>query len=126
LCYSFLIVCPDVVYDCMHYAYGFLASCKHVRLSTVFFRSLHHTMLPSYMREMKKYHLAHHYKNFELGFGVTSCVLLFQRCHSSDCLIVLLQARYGTLSLTPRSPFERFSNHYTLFFVIYDGPHSCI
>lgn len=24
------------------------------------------------MREMKKYHLAHHYKNFELGFGVTS------------------------------------------------------
>jgi hypothetical protein len=24
------------------------------------------------MREMKKYHLAHHYKNFELGYGVTS------------------------------------------------------
>ncbi|KAH7105184.1 oxidoreductase [Auriculariales sp. MPI-PUGE-AT-0066] len=42
-----------VVYDCMHYA-------------------LHHTQLPQYMRDMKKYHLAHHYKNFELGFGVTS------------------------------------------------------
>ncbi|KAI9568120.1 hypothetical protein HD554DRAFT_821763 [Boletus coccyginus] len=42
-----------VLYDCMHYA-------------------LHHTRLPAYMREMKKYHLAHHYKNFELGFGVTS------------------------------------------------------
>ncbi|TFY57580.1 hypothetical protein EVG20_g8489 [Dentipellis fragilis] len=42
-----------VVYDCMHYA-------------------MHHTKLPTYMREMKKYHLAHHYKNFELGFGVTS------------------------------------------------------
>ncbi|KAJ8483137.1 hypothetical protein ONZ45_g14714 [Pleurotus djamor] len=42
-----------VLYDCMHYA-------------------LHHTKLPQYMREMKKYHLAHHYKNFELGFGVTS------------------------------------------------------
>ncbi|KXN89147.1 Ceramide very long chain fatty acid hydroxylase SCS7 [Leucoagaricus sp. SymC.cos] len=42
-----------VLYDCMHYA-------------------LHHTKLPAYMREMKKYHLAHHYKNFELGFGVTS------------------------------------------------------
>jgi hypothetical protein len=27
------------------------------------------------MREMKKYHLAHHYKNFELGFGVTSAYL---------------------------------------------------
>ena len=39
----------DVIYDCMHYA-------------------LHHTKLPEYMREMKKYHLAHHYKNFELGF----------------------------------------------------------
>jgi len=42
-----------ILYDCMHYA-------------------LHHTRLPNYMREMKKYHLAHHYKNFELGFGVTS------------------------------------------------------
>ncbi|RXW20173.1 hypothetical protein EST38_g5680 [Candolleomyces aberdarensis] len=42
-----------VLYDCMHYA-------------------LHHTKLPQYMRDMKKYHLAHHYKNFELGFGVTS------------------------------------------------------
>ncbi|KAH7926255.1 Inositolphosphorylceramide-B hydroxylase [Leucogyrophana mollusca] len=42
-----------ILYDCMHYA-------------------LHHTMLPAYLRHMKKYHLAHHYKNFELGFGVTS------------------------------------------------------
>jgi len=25
---------------------------------------------------MKKYHLAHHYKNFELGYGVTSEALL--------------------------------------------------
>ncbi|KAJ3721041.1 oxidoreductase [Lentinula raphanica] len=44
-----------VLYDCMHYA-------------------LHHTQLPAYMKEMKKYHLAHHYKNFDLGFGVTSKV----------------------------------------------------
>jgi sterol desaturase/sphingolipid hydroxylase (fatty acid hydroxylase superfamily) len=28
--------------------------------------------LPSYWRELKKYHLAHHYKNYELGYGVTS------------------------------------------------------
>ncbi|GLB39152.1 putative ceramide hydroxylase involved in the alpha-hydroxylation of sphingolipid-associated very long chain fatty acids [Lyophyllum shimeji] len=42
-----------ILYDCMHYA-------------------LHHTKLPAYFREMKKYHLAHHYKNFDLGFGVTS------------------------------------------------------
>ncbi|KIP09755.1 hypothetical protein PHLGIDRAFT_102296 [Phlebiopsis gigantea 11061_1 CR5-6] len=44
-----------VLYDCMHYA-------------------MHHTRLPTYLREMKKYHLAHHYKNFDLGFGVTSKV----------------------------------------------------
>ncbi|KAJ3825197.1 hypothetical protein EV361DRAFT_891207 [Lentinula raphanica] len=42
-----------VLYDCMHYA-------------------LHHSQLPAYLKEMKKYHLAHHYKNFDLGFGVTS------------------------------------------------------
>ncbi|ESK96363.1 inositolphosphorylceramide-b c-26 hydroxylase [Moniliophthora roreri MCA 2997] len=44
-----------VLYDCMHYA-------------------LHHTQLPAYLKEMKKYHLGHHYKNYELGFGVTSKV----------------------------------------------------
>ncbi|SAM84347.1 probable SCS7-required for hydroxylation of ceramide [Ustilago bromivora] len=44
-----------VVYDCMHYA-------------------MHHTKLPQYMKSMKQYHLEHHYKNFELGFGVTSKV----------------------------------------------------
>ncbi|CAI8492651.1 unnamed protein product [Hanseniaspora opuntiae] len=33
---------------------------------------LHHKQLPSYMQKLKKYHLEHHYKNYELGFGVTS------------------------------------------------------
>ncbi|EOR04120.1 hypothetical protein E3P92_00063 [Wallemia ichthyophaga] len=42
-----------VLYDCMHYA-------------------LHHTRLPNYLKQMKSYHLKHHYGNFELGFGVTS------------------------------------------------------
>ncbi|KAK4938322.1 fatty acid alpha-hydroxylase [Elasticomyces elasticus] len=42
-----------ICYDCTHYW-------------------LHHHQLPSYVRELKKYHLAHHYQNFELGFGVTS------------------------------------------------------
>ncbi|KAK0211526.1 oxidoreductase [Armillaria fumosa] len=42
-----------VVYDCMHYA-------------------LHHTNLPAYLKELKRYHLGHHYKNYELAFGVTS------------------------------------------------------
>lgn len=48
-----LTTVTDILYDCMHYA-------------------LHHTKLPQYLAEMKKYHLAHHYKNYELGFGVTS------------------------------------------------------
>jgi hypothetical protein len=49
---------------------------------------LHHSKLPAYMREMKKYHLAHHYKNFDLGFGVTS----------TFCLIIKLVLK--TLFLT--------------------------
>ncbi|KAJ3745242.1 inositolphosphorylceramide-B C-26 hydroxylase, partial [Lentinula raphanica] len=36
------------------------------------FHRLHHSQLPAYLKEMKRYHLAHHYKNFDLGFGVTS------------------------------------------------------
>ncbi|KIY45038.1 oxidoreductase [Fistulina hepatica ATCC 64428] len=42
-----------VGYDCMHYA-------------------LHHSKLPGYLADMKRYHLGHHYKNYELAFGVTS------------------------------------------------------
>lgn len=37
-----------ICYDCTHYW-------------------LHHKQLPQYVRELKKYHLAHHYQNFELG-----------------------------------------------------------
>jgi hypothetical protein len=66
-------ISPDVLYDCMHYAY--VAYIIHyLPVHEMPFDRLHHTTLPKYMREMKKYHLAHHYKNFELGFGVTSCV----------------------------------------------------
>jgi 4-hydroxysphinganine ceramide fatty acyl 2-hydroxylase len=50
ICGAFL---SYVGYDMMHYA-------------------LHHTKLPAYIKEMKKYHLEHHYKNYEQGFGVTS------------------------------------------------------
>jgi 4-hydroxysphinganine ceramide fatty acyl 2-hydroxylase len=58
----------DVLYDCMHYA-------------------LHHSRLPEYMRKMKKYHLAHHYKNFELGFGVTSECFHLQLGSMSDFVV---------------------------------------
>ncbi|KAJ5765007.1 hypothetical protein N7520_004566 [Penicillium odoratum] len=33
---------------------------------------LHHRNLPMYYKELKKYHLQHHYADFENGFGVTS------------------------------------------------------
>ncbi|MCJ1271438.1 fatty acid alpha-hydroxylase [Lobaria immixta] len=33
---------------------------------------LHHKTLPSFYQDLKKYHLQHHYKDFENGFGVTS------------------------------------------------------
>ncbi|KAI9753444.1 MAG: ATP-dependent RNA helicase dbp6 [Chaenotheca gracillima] len=33
---------------------------------------LHHRQLPAYYRELKKYHLQHHFADYENGFGVTS------------------------------------------------------
>jgi hypothetical protein len=45
------------------------------------------------MKEMKKYHLAHHYKNFELGYGVTSEDLLTHKVKFSTHLFV--QAKFG-------------------------------
>lgn len=43
-----------VLYDCTHYY-------------------LHHARVFKYhFREMKKYHMAHHYKNYESGYGITS------------------------------------------------------
>jgi 4-hydroxysphinganine ceramide fatty acyl 2-hydroxylase len=33
---------------------------------------LHHKSLPSYYRELKKYHLQHHFADYQKGFGVTS------------------------------------------------------
>lgn len=33
---------------------------------------LHHRNLPSYYRELKRYHLQHHFADYENGFGVTS------------------------------------------------------
>jgi hypothetical protein len=53
---------------------------------------MHHTKLPAYLREQKKYHLAHHYKNFELGFGVTSMARFSQ-------VIVLSLTYYSRQSL---------------------------
>lgn len=45
-----------ILYDLMHYA-------------------LHHTKLPQYMAEMKRYHLAHHYKSELAWLGLVSVLL---------------------------------------------------
>lgn len=33
---------------------------------------LHHSRMPPFYRKLKKYHLEHHYKNYQLGFGVSN------------------------------------------------------
>lgn len=33
---------------------------------------LTHSSLPSYYKELKKYHLQHHFSDYQKGFGVTS------------------------------------------------------
>ena len=33
---------------------------------------VHHSKMPPFMRKLKQYHLEHHYKNYSLGFGVSS------------------------------------------------------
>ena len=56
------------------------------------------------MKEMKKYHLAHHYKNFELGYGVTSEASLEPL--ALQMLISFFQARFGIMSSTLFSPYK--------------------
>ena len=45
-----------ILYDLTHYA-------------------LHHAPLPKVFQPLKRHHLAHHYQNFSLGFGITNRVL---------------------------------------------------
>lgn len=53
---------------CVGFSGGFLGYIMY----DVTHYSLHHVKLPSYIQKLKKYHLEHHYKNYRLGFGVTS------------------------------------------------------
>ncbi len=90
------ILLVDVIYDTMHYAYAFFILTAGSSLNDRY-SSMHHTKLPAYLREQKKYHLANHYKNFELGFGVTSMSFLGVVALSSN---VGFQAKFGTTCLT--------------------------
>lgn len=71
LCYPFyklvFSIFPYYV-ACSGFAGGFLGYI----LYDVCHYSLHHKRLPSYIQKLKNYHLEHHYKNYRLGFGVTS------------------------------------------------------
>lgn len=58
-----------ICYDLTHY---FLHHRKYVVRSRKRIRTLINSSLPSYYRELKKYHLQHHFADFENGFGVTS------------------------------------------------------
>ncbi|OBA26758.1 Inositolphosphorylceramide-B hydroxylase [Hanseniaspora valbyensis NRRL Y-1626] len=71
LCYPF----HKVVFAVLPYNWacaGFAGGMFGYTLYDMTHYFLHHKRLPSYMRKLKKYHLEHHYKNYELGFGVTS------------------------------------------------------
>jgi 4-hydroxysphinganine ceramide fatty acyl 2-hydroxylase len=54
-----------IMYDLTHY---FLHHHRYLPSSWAVIT----VSLPSYYKELKRYHLAHHYKNFELGYGVSS------------------------------------------------------
>ena len=92
--------------------------------SMTIYDRLHHTKLPEYMRNMKKYHLAHHYKNFELGFGVTSCVSIFFflwpffDCGRNDRqdMGYCIQHGFAHLKFNRWSSFSNFNNYIFLPF----------
>lgn len=69
-------------YDCMHYA-------------------LHHTRLPQYLTEMKRYHLAHHYKS-ESGLSHT-----VEADKQTLSLALVSRARSGTSCSAPSSRSPR-------------------
>lgn len=71
LCYPFYkLVFALLPYHiaCVGFAGGFLGYIMY----DVTHYMLHHAKLPKYYQQLKTYHLEHHYKNYQLGFGVTN------------------------------------------------------
>lgn len=58
------------LYDCTHY---FLHHKQYELTSTSYaLLQLMFTRLPAFYRQLKSYHIAHHWNDYENGFGVTS------------------------------------------------------
>ncbi|CEG74755.1 Putative FMN-dependent dehydrogenase [Rhizopus microsporus] len=55
-------------------AYSFVAGAffGYVCYDMIHYYLHHANVLKVYFRELKRYHIAHHYKNFDSGFGITS------------------------------------------------------
>lgn len=71
LCYPFYkLVFAIFPYHiaCVGFAGGFLGYIIY----DVTHYMLHHSKLPKYYQDLKTYHLEHHYKNYQLGFGVSN------------------------------------------------------
>lgn len=71
LCYPFYkLVFALLPYDiaCVGFAGGFLGYIIY----DVTHYMLHHAKLPKFYQDLKTYHLEHHYKNYQLGFGVSN------------------------------------------------------
>ncbi|GMM30413.1 fatty acid alpha-hydroxylase [Martiniozyma asiatica (nom. inval.)] len=71
LCYPFYkLVFAIFPYHvaCVGFAGGFLGYIIY----DVTHYMLHHAKLPKYLQDLKTYHLEHHYKNYQLGFGVSN------------------------------------------------------
>ncbi|KAK6455047.1 uncharacterized protein RJT20DRAFT_129716 [Scheffersomyces xylosifermentans] len=66
--YKFFFTILPYYHACSGFAGGMLGYIMYDMTHYV----LHHARLPKYFQELKTYHLEHHYKNYELGFGVTS------------------------------------------------------
>jgi 4-hydroxysphinganine ceramide fatty acyl 2-hydroxylase len=60
-----------ICYDCTHY---FLHHKRYVKRTVLdyFIHTDKHHSLPAYWHALKKYHLQHHFADYENGFGVTS------------------------------------------------------
>lgn len=59
-------ICYDLTHYFLHHRTYVPRSGPYMNTANICFR------LPSYYRELKKYHLQHHFADYENGFGVTS------------------------------------------------------